>query len=80
MFRPSEKEFTWQRLGPHAVRRSGFTLTCAPYLASTLSHGQTLRKGVYVDCATNEDAGRTGASHEQRRLHLSTMFSCAMPH
>ena len=77
MFRPSEQEFAWQRSGPRAVRRSGFTLTHASYLTSTLSQGQTLRKGVTIDCARDEDAGRTGMSPEQWWLHLYVMFSRA---
>ncbi len=72
MFRPSE-----QRSGAHAVRRSGFTLTHASYLTSTLSQGQTLRKGVTIDCARDEDAGRAGMSDEMWRLHLYVMFSRA---
>ena len=62
---------------PHVVRRSGFTLTHASYLTSTLSQGQTLRKGVTIDCARDEDAGRTGMSPEQWWLHLYCMFSRA---
>ena len=77
MFRPSEREFTWQSSGAHSVRRSGFTLTHASYLTSTLSQGQTLRKGVTIDCARDEDAGRTGMSDEQWWLHLYVMFSRA---
>eukprot|EP00959_Pyramimonas_sp_CCMP1952_P417039 8737523-Pyramimonas_sp.AAC.1 len=70
MFRPSEQELTWQSSGTHVMRRSGFTLTHAPYLTSTLLQGQTLRKGVTIDCARDEDVGRTGMSPEQRWLHL----------
>ena len=77
MFRPSEQEFTWQSSGTHTVRRSGFTLTHESYLTSTLSQGQTLRKGVTIDCARDEDAGRTGMSDEQWWLHLYVMFSRA---
>ena len=77
MFRPSEQELTWRSSGPHVVRHSGFSLTHASYLTSTLSQGQTLRKGVTIDCARDEDAGRTGMSDEQWWLHLYVMFSRA---
>ena len=59
------------------MNRSGFTLTHASYLTSTLSQGQTLRKGVTIDCARDEDAGRTGMSDEMWWLHLYVMFSRA---
>ena len=77
MFRPSEQEFTWQSSGPHVVRRSGFTLTHASYLTPTLSQGQTLRKGVTIDCARDEDAGPTGMADDQWWLHLYVMFARA---
>ena len=42
-----------------------------------LSQGQTLRKGVTIDCARDEDAGRTGKADDQGWLHLYVMFSRA---
>ena len=77
MFKPSEQELTRQSSGPRAARRSRFTLAHAPYLASALSQGQTLRKGVTVECARGEDAGRAGMSDDQWWLHLHVMFSRA---
>ncbi len=78
LFRPSEQEFTWQSSGSsHAVRRSGFTMTHAYYITSTLSQGQTLRKGVTIDCARNEIAGRAGMSDDQWWLHVYVMLSRA---
>ena len=74
MLRPIEQEFTWQSSAPHVVRRSGFTVARAPYLTSTLSQGQTLRRGVIIDCGRSEDTGRTGMSNDQRRLRLYGMF------
>ena len=77
MFRPSEQEFTWRSSGPQVVRRSGFSMTHASYLPSTLSQGQTLRKGVTIDCARDEDAGHTGMDDDVWWLHLYVMFSRA---
>eukprot|EP00959_Pyramimonas_sp_CCMP1952_P289800 6060959-Pyramimonas_sp.AAC.1 len=77
MFRPNEQELTRQSSGPHAVLFSTFTLTHAPYLAATLSMGQTLRKGFTIDCTRNEDAERTGVWDKQWLLHLEVMFSRA---
>eukprot|EP00959_Pyramimonas_sp_CCMP1952_P361765 7576368-Pyramimonas_sp.AAC.1 len=61
----SEQELTRNSTGPHTARRSGFTLTHAPHLPSTLLQGQTLRKGVTIDCARGEGAGRAGMSDDQ---------------
>eukprot|EP00959_Pyramimonas_sp_CCMP1952_P337919 7076544-Pyramimonas_sp.AAC.1 len=75
MLRPSEQEVTWQSSGTNFVRRSGFNPARASCLTSTLPQGQTLRRGVTIDCARDEDAGRAGMSDEQWWLHLYAMFS-----
>eukprot|EP00959_Pyramimonas_sp_CCMP1952_P297537 6224520-Pyramimonas_sp.AAC.1 len=49
----------------------------ASRLTSATSQGRTPRKGVAVDCARGEGAGRTGMSDEQWWLHLCAMFSRA---
>eukprot|EP00959_Pyramimonas_sp_CCMP1952_P063098 1318893-Pyramimonas_sp.AAC.1 len=76
MLRPSEKGLTLQSSGPHVLRRSGFTLPHASYLNSTLSQGQTLRKGVTIDCARAEDADRKGMSDERWWVHLCVILPC----
>eukprot|EP00959_Pyramimonas_sp_CCMP1952_P284346 5944084-Pyramimonas_sp.AAC.1 len=70
MFRPSEQEFTWQSSGHHAARRSGPTATRAPHLVPAPSQGQSLRKGVTIDCARGEGADRTGMSGDQWWLRI----------
>ena len=54
----------------------GFQLTHASYLTTTASQGQTLRKGVTIDCARIEDAGR-GMKDDDWWLNLYVMFSRA---
>ena len=41
------------------------------------SQGQTLHKGVTIDCARDEDAGCAGMSDKQWWLHLYVVFSRA---
>ena len=51
-------------------------LTHANYLTLTASQGQTLRKGVTIDCARNEpEANGRGTSDDEWWLNLYVMFS-----
>ena len=73
---PTEQTFTWRSSQTHHVRRVGFQLTHASYLTTTASQGQTLRKGVTIDCARIEEAGR-GMKEGDWWLNLYVMFSRA---
>ena len=69
--------FSWEASSAkHCVNRVGFMLTHANYLTVTASQGQTLRKGVTIDCARNEpnNKGR-GTSDNEWWLNLYVMFS-----
>ena len=74
LFNPMQVEFTWRSSDVHTVRRTGFALTHANYLTSTGSQGQTLRKGVTIDCARIAPAGKIGMPDEAWWLHLCVMF------
>ena len=74
---PVQTEFTWQSSQTHTVKRTGFGLTHADFFTSTASQGQTLRRGVTIDCARQEPRGNTSASDDQWWLHLYVMFSRA---
>ena len=72
----ADQTFTWRSSQTHHVRRVGFQLTHASYLTTTASQGQTLRKGVTIDCARIEEAGR-GMKEGDWWLNLYVMFSRA---
>ena len=74
---PTEVEFTWRSSQVHNVRRIGYPLTHADYMSSTASQGQTIRKGVTIDCARIEPKGRQGMKDADWWLHLYVMFSRA---
>ena len=74
---PVQTEFMWRSSETHTVKRTGFGLTHADFFTSTASQGQTLRRGVTIDCARQEPRGNTGASDDQWWLHLYVMFSRA---
>ena len=68
-----EVECNFKSSQKHVVKRSGFTLTHAYYLTATASQGQTLRRGVTIDCARLE--GATGMNDDNWWLNLYVMFS-----
>ena len=74
---PAQTEFMWRSSETHTVKRTGFGLTHADFFTFTASQGQTLRRGVTIDCARQEPRGNTGASDDQWWLHLYVMFSRA---
>ena len=74
VLRPMEVEFPWATGGVrHQVRRTGFTLTHADYLTVSSAQGQTLRRGVTMDCGRT--TGSRGMTDEQWWLNLYVMFS-----
>ena len=77
LYRPVQTEFVWRSSEPHTVRRTGFPLTHASFLTSTASQGQTLRKGIVIDCAMQENCGVHSSGDVEARwwLHLYVMFS-----
>ena len=74
LLEPTEQTFTWRSGQDFTVRRVGFQLTHDWYLTSTASQGQTLRAGVTIDCARNDDGARTMEDADWW-LHLYVMFS-----
>ena len=74
LLEPTEQTFTWRSGQDFTVRRVGFQLTHDRYLTSTASQGQTLRSGVTIDCARNDDGARTMEDADWW-LHLYVMFS-----
>ena len=74
LMEPTEQTFTWRSGQEYKVRRVGFQLTNDHYLTSTASQGQTLRGGVTIDCARNDDGART-MDDSDWWLHLYVMFS-----
>ena len=77
-FPPMESSFDWRCSGQtHPIRRIGYPLTHAHYLTSTASQGQTIRTGLTIDCARQEQRGARGASDHEWWLHLYVMFSRA---
>ena len=72
-----EADFSWETSSVNqCVKRFGFMLTHANYLTVTASQGQTLRKGVTIDCARNEpEANGRGTSDDEWWLNLYVMFS-----
>ena len=77
IFGSLEEEFSWRSSQTHNVRRIGYPLTHADYMTSTASQGQTIRKGVTIDCARIKPQGRQGMKDEDWWLHLYVMFSRA---
>ena len=59
------------------MKRVGFCLKHADYFTSTASQGQTLRKGIIIDCARLEPTGYGGKENTEWWLHLYVMFSRA---
>ena len=76
-YEATEVDFKWRSSEIHAVKRVGFCLRHANFFTSTASQGQTLRKGVTIDCARLEPQGYTGLSDADWWLHLYVMFSRA---
>ena len=70
-----EAECSWKSTQKHLVNRIGFTLSHAFYLTAAASQGQTLRKGITIDCARIE--GANAMNDDSWWLNLYVMFSRA---
>ena len=72
---PLEQTFSWKSTQTHSIKRQGFPLTHEAFLTSTAAQGNTLRKGVTIDCARMPTQGDRGMNEDHWWFHLYVMFS-----
>ena len=72
-----ESEYVFQNTEKHIVKRSGFILTHVFYVIATVAQGQTIDKGVIIDCARMPPQGHAGMSNDTWWFNLYVMLSRA---